>query len=176
MGAATQMLRDARIEGLRAVRPEGVHLTLKFLGDVPGSRVDEIGHALSEAVAGHRRFEVSTGGFGAFPNTRRPQVLWVGLAGRLEPLMGLQADVDAALVGLGFPAEKRPFHPHLTLARLDRRMSAEARRASLDALEATGLPAVRMPVRSVSLVQSILGRGGATYVRLFTVRLAEGLS
>ena len=61
MGSAAQRLRDARIEGLRAVRPEGIHLTLKFLGDVPESRVDEIGRAVSEAVAGHRRFEVSTG-------------------------------------------------------------------------------------------------------------------
>ena len=177
MGAAAQSLRDARIEGLRIVRPEGIHLTLKFLGDVPESRVDEIGHAVSESVAGHQRFEVSTGGFGAFPNTRRPQVLWVGLAGRLEPLMGLQADVDAALSRLGFQTETRPFHPHLTLARLDRRMPAGARRASLDALESTGLSVgMPIPVRSVSLVQSILGRGGARYVRLFTARLAGSLS
>ena len=177
MGAAAQSLRDARIEGLRIVRPEGIHLTLKFLGDVPESRVDEIGHAVSESVAGHQRFEVSTGGFGAFPNTRRPQVLWVGLAGRLEPLMGLQADVDAALSRLGFQTETRPFHPHLTLARLDRRMPAGARRASLDAFESTGLSVgMPIPVRSVSLVQSILGRGGARYVRLFTARLAGSLS
>lgn len=177
MGAAALSLRDARIEGLRAVRPEGVHLTLKFLGDVPESRVDEIGHAVSETAAGHRQFEVSTGGFGAFPNTRRPQVLWIGISGRLEPLMGLQADVDAALGALGFPTETRPFHPHLTLARLDRRMPAGARRASLDVLESTRL-AVGMSIRvdTVSLVQSILGRGGAKYVRLSTGRLAESLS
>lgn len=177
MGAAAQSLRDARIEGLRAVRPEGVHLTLKFLGDVPESRVDEIGHAVSETVAGHRQFEVSTGGFGAFPNKRRPQVLWIGISGRLEPLMGLQADVDAALGALGFQTETRPFHPHLTLARLDRRMPADARRASMDALESTGPSAgLRIAVRSVSLVQSILGRGGARYVRLCTAPLAESLS
>ena len=177
IGAAARSLRDARIEGLRAVRPEGVHLTLKFLGDVPESRVDEIGHAMSETVAGHRQFEVSTGGFGAFPNTRRPQVLWVGISGRLGPLMGLQADIEAALGIQGFQAETRPFHPHLTLARLDRRMSAGARRASLDALESTGLSSgMCIAVRSVSLVQSILGRGGASYVRLYTAQLADGLS
>lgn len=177
LGAAAQSLRDARIEGLRAVRPEGIHLTLKFLGDVSESRVDEIGHALSETVAGHRQFEVSTGGFGAFPNTRRPQVLWVGISGRLEPLKGLQADVDAALGALELPTETRPFHPHLTLARLDRRMPADARRSSMDALESTGLPAgLPVGVRSVSLVQSILGRGGARYVRLCTAQLAVSLS
>ena len=177
MGAAAQRIRDARIEGLRAVRPEGIHLTLKFLGDVPESRVDEIWCAVSEAVAGQRRFEVSTGDFGAFPNARRPQVLWVGIGGRLEPLIRLQEDVDAALGGLGFPAETRSFYPHLTLARLDRRMPAHVRRMSLDALEATGRSAgMRIPVRSVSLVQSILGRGGARYVRLFTARLAASLS
>ena len=98
-------------------------------------------------------------------------------SGRLEPLAGLQADVDAALGALGFPTEARPFHPHLTLARLDRRMPADARRSSLDALESTGLSAGKLiAVRSVSLVQSILGRGGARYVRLFTARLAASLS
>ena len=177
LGAAAQSLRDARIEGLRAVRPQGIHLTLKFLGDVPEARVDEIGNAVSEAVAGRPQFEVSTGGPGAFPNNRRPQVLWVGIAGRVGPLMRLQAEVDAALGGLGFPAETRPFHPHLTLARLDRRMPAHAKRASLDALESAGPPAgTRIAVRSVSLVRSILGRGGARYVRLTTVSLAKGLS
>ncbi len=177
LGAVAQSLRDARIDGLRAVRPDGIHLTLKFLGDVPETRVDEIGNAVSEAVAEHRQFEVSTGGFGAFPNSRRPQVLWAGIEGRLEPLMRLQAEVDAALAALGFATETRPFHPHLTLARLDRRMPAGARRASLDALESAGtLAGMRIPVRSVSLVQSILGRGGARYVRLATVLLAESLS
>ncbi len=177
LGAAAQSLRAARIEGLRAVRPEGIHLTLKFLGDVPETRVDEIGNAVSEAIAGRRQLEVSTGGPGAFPNTRRPQVLWVGIAGRLEPLMRLQAEVDAALGALGFPTETRPFHPHLTLARLDRRMPVSAKRASLAALESAGPPAgMRIAVRSVSLVQSILGRGGARYVRLATVPLAAGLS
>ena len=177
LGAAAQSLRDAGIEGLRSVRTEGIHLTLKFLGDVPGSQVGDIARALSEAAAGHQKFEVSTGDFGAFPNTRRPQVLWAGVAGRVEPLMRLQADVDAALAALGFPAETRPFHPHLTLARLDRRMSAPARRASLDALESTGpLAGMRISVRSVSLVQSILGCGGARYVRISTGQLAEGLS
>ena len=176
LGATAQILRDARIEGLRPVRPEGIHLTLKFLGDVPESQVGEIGQVVSEAVAGHRQFDVSTGGFGAFPNTRRPQVLWVGIEGDAGPLIRLQSDVDAALGALGFPTEARPFHPHLTLARLDRRMPAHARRASLDALESTGLVAgMRVPVGSVSLVQSILGRGGARYERLATARLAEGI-
>ena len=176
LGATAQILRDARIEGLRPVRPEGIHLTLKFLGDVPESQVGEIGQVVSEAVAGHRQFDVSTGGFGAFPNTRRPQVLWVGIEGDVGPLIRLQSDVDAALGALGIPTEARPFHPHLTLARLDRRMPAHARRASLDALESTGLVAgMRVPVGSVSLVQSILGRGGARYERLATARLAEGI-
>ena len=173
---AARTLRDARIEGLRPVRPEGIHLTLKFLGDVPESQVGEIAQVVSEAVAGHRQFDVSTGGFGAFPNTRRPQVLWVGIEGDSGPLIRLQADVDAALGAVGFPTETRPFHPHLTLARLDRRMPVGARRASVDVLESTGLIAgMRIPVGSVSLVQSILGRGGALYERLATARLAEGI-
>ena len=124
VGGVAQSLREARIEGLRPVRPEGVHLTLKFLGDVPNNRLDEVARAVSEAVASHRPFDISTGGFGAFPNTRRPLVLWAGIEGDAGPLMRLQADVDAALGALGFATETRPFHPHLTLARLGRGMSA----------------------------------------------------
>ena len=174
LGEAARSLREARIEGLRPVRQEGVHLTLKFLGDVPESRLDEVARAVSDPVAGHRPFDISTGGFGAFPNTRRPLVLWVGIEGSVGPLMLLQADVDAALGALGFPTETRSFHPHLTLARLGRGMSARARRESLDALESMGSVAgMSIPVGSVSLVESILGHGGARYVRLATVRLAE---
>lgn len=174
VGEASQSLREARIEGLRAVRPEGVHLTLKFLGDVPKTRLDEVARAVSEAVASHRPFDISTGDFGAFPDTRRPLVLWVGIEGDVGPLMRLQADVDAALGALGFPTETRPFHPHLTLARLGRGMSARARRESLDALESTGpVAGMSIPVGSISLVESILGRGGARYERLATARLAE---
>ena len=175
LGEVGQRLREARIEGLRAVRPEGVHLTLKFLGDVPESRLDEMAQTVSATVAGHRPFDISTGGLGAFPNERRPMVLWVGIGGDVEPLLRLQADVDASLGALGFPTETRPYHPHLTLARLDRRMPAAARRAALDALESTGLAAgTHIPVRSVSLVESILGRGGTKYLRLAAARLAKG--
>ena len=101
-------------------------------------------------------------------------MLWVGIEGDVGPLMRLQADVDAALGALGFPTEPRPFHPHLTLARLGRGMSARARRESLDALESTGpVAGMSIPVGSISLVESILGRGGARYERLATARLAE---
>ena len=174
LGEAARSLREARIEGLRPVRQEGVHLTLKFLGDVPESRLDEVARAVSDPVAGHRPFDISTGNFGAFPNARRPMVLWVGIGGGVEPLLRLQEDIDAALGVLGFPTETRPYHPHLTLARLGYGMSARARRESVDALESTGLAyGMRIPVGSVSLVESILGHGGARYVRLATARLAE---
>ena len=174
LGEAARSLREARIEGLRPVRPEGVHLTLKFLGDVPGSRLAEVAAAVSAAVAGHRPFDVSTGGFGAFPDRRRPVVLWVGIGGDVGPLLRLQEDVDAALGALGFPADTRPYHPHLTLARLGRDMSSPARRAALDALESTGPPAgMRIPVRSVSLIQSKLGHGGARYTHLASAHVTD---
>jgi RNA 2',3'-cyclic 3'-phosphodiesterase len=106
-----------RLPGARFTRPEGRHLTLKFLGQVPDDRVGEIASALREAAARHVSFEAAFDRIGGFPNLRRPRVLWVGIGPGAEPMARLAADVDRALAALGFEAEQRPFHAHLTLAR-----------------------------------------------------------
>ena len=111
-------LRAAQLGGLRAVRPEGIHLTLKFLGDVPADRIDAIGAAAERAAGHHTPFALLLSGVGAFPSGRAPRVLWAGIAGDLDSLGALQASVDGCLADLGFARERRAFNPHLTLARL----------------------------------------------------------
>jgi len=102
-------------------RPEGWHLTLKFLGPVAADRIDPLLERLPGCTARHQPFAIQLTGFGAFPSARRPRVLWIGL----EPddgaasLGALAREIDEVTASLGHPAEERPFSPHLTVARLN---------------------------------------------------------
>jgi 2'-5' RNA ligase len=99
----------------RWTRPEGIHLTLKFLGEISEAQVDEVKKAL-QRIGQFEKFTVRAQGFGFFPDARRPRVFWAGLDA--PPDLGrLAAQVERAMAPLGFPAENRAFRPHLTLAR-----------------------------------------------------------
>ena len=116
---ALQAIRGAR-DAVKWVRPEIIHITLQFLGDVPAARVRAVGEAVARACADVPAFTLRLSGAGAYPNLRRPRVLWVGLAGRLDVLAHLQSMVERELAGLGFAPEERAFSPHLTLGRVRR--------------------------------------------------------
>lgn len=105
---------------VRWVKPDGVHLTLKFLGDVPAEQISEINAALSSAIigAGSAAFDLSLGGLGSFGKPGAPRVIWVGVGGDKAALNKLQKVVEATLNPLGFPPEDRGFNPHLTLGRV----------------------------------------------------------
>lgn len=109
--------RPPKADEVKWVAPEGIHLTLQFLGAVPEERVERITAALSEAAAGARPLHLEVKGAGGFPNARRPRVLWAGVAGDVEPLAALVADLGRRLAPLGYPPEERAFSPHLTLGR-----------------------------------------------------------
>ena len=107
---------DSEIGGqVRWVRPRGIHLTLKFMGDIPASTLERVLEALPQVTASFSLFEISMSGLGVFPNPRRPRVLWAGLDGDLATLSALQIAVDQAVEKLGLPKDDRPFSPHLTL-------------------------------------------------------------
>lgn len=168
--AALKASKEAQIG--RWVAPEGIHLTLQFLGNVSLNRLSEIQSAIARGCADHAPFDIELGGLGCFPNTRQPNVLWVGIAGDLESLQSLQHDVERQLAALGFRSEDRPFKPHLTLARV-RKDARKAERAALGALveKTPCTEAARMTVRQVSLMRSDLRPTGAIYTRLFAVEL-----
>lgn len=97
------------------VRPEGVHLTLKFLGEISEEQLHQAVDRLN-TIPPFTKFEVEVTGFGFFPNIKRPRVLWAGLVA--PPILAeLAAKVDAVVSEVGFAPEKRTFQPHLTLAR-----------------------------------------------------------
>jgi RNA 2',3'-cyclic 3'-phosphodiesterase len=103
------------------VRPQQMHVTLKFLGDVPDTETPDICRVVSEAAASFEPFEITLRGAGAFPNLRDPRTLWIGIEDGSEELKRLQSVLDDALKArLGYPKEQRGFHPHLTIGRVKR--------------------------------------------------------
>ncbi|MBN1963292.1 MAG: RNA 2',3'-cyclic phosphodiesterase [Anaerolineae bacterium] len=170
--AQDQLQPQVPPRAVRWTQPEGIHLTLKFLGDTPAARVDSIGAALVEAVTGHAALALRAGTLGCFPNTERPRVLWIGLSGDLDRLSVLQAAVERALGPLGFPRENRPFSPHLTLGRVRREASRQDVQAlgALVARSRVGTVAT-WTADAVSLMQSDLHPDGARYTCLRRVPL-----
>lgn len=167
IAAAIETLRQRRIDNLRLVRPEGVHLTLKFLGDIEVSQVPKVADAMKHATSRRTPFSLTLGAPGVFPNTNRARVLWIGLDGDLKALKALQAGVEEALTAVGFAAERHPFNPHLTIGRMHHRASRFDRQCATDALVAIRLPANQtITVNSISLMKSVLHPSGAVYQRI----------
>lgn len=160
-----QELRGQDLSGLRWVRPEGTHLTLKFLGETPAERVPAIREALA-AAQGVAAFRLALGALGTFGNRRGPRVLWLDIGGEVQRLRELQIVVERALVEAGFAPEEREFSPHLTLARVRQPPRPGTAERVSQALEAVAPPRAEFEVREVLLMRSTLQPGGAAYERL----------
>lgn len=154
------------------VDPEGIHLTLKFLGNIPSKRVTEITEAMRKAAEGIPPFLVEISGLGAFPSLKQPRVVWVSVGGDLDKLSTLQKNIDSGLAALGFASEERPFVPHLTLARVREGASGPARRSFGELVGSTTF-ADKYPVEvgAVRLMRSQLTSAGALYTCLSVVGL-----
>ena len=165
-------LRQQELSGLRWVRPEGVHLTLKFLGETPAERVPAIEGALATALLGTEPFRLALGEPGTFGGRRGPRVVWLDITGDVQRLRGLQAAVERAMVGVGFAPEERQYSPHLTLARVPQPPRPGTAERDSRALEAVEPPRVEFEVREIVLIRSRLQPGGAEYERLAGFPLA----
>jgi 2'-5' RNA ligase len=100
------------------VRPEGIHLTLKFFGDIAAEDLQPISEVISGQAAGTRPLHLNIKGLGVFPGIRRPRVLWLGVGGEVARLIALQRVLDQGFETCGIKQEERPFRAHLTLARI----------------------------------------------------------
>ena len=159
-------------EWIRASDPAQIHLTLHFLGGVDLARVPAITTALEPAVRRHPRFTLSVRGVNAFGGRRRPRVLWAAFADmNLDRIRGLREDTAAALERAGFEIEP-DFRPHLTLGR-SRRLPPEAGRETLERWYAAWSDHEfgPLPVESVHLMRSQLGRGPAQHSRVASFEL-----
>lgn len=169
-----RQLRSVIPNGVRWVDPQGIHLTLKFLGNVEASVVDDLLTAMKTASENYQgpRFSLTLSGLGLFPNDRRPPVLWAGTDGDLDSLGALQSLVDEAVSRLGFSREKRPFRPHLTIGRVQDGVPQGARHFIGEAVVKTQLPPIpAWEVDTMHLIRSTLTLQGAIYTSLGTVAL-----
>jgi 2'-5' RNA ligase len=141
----------------------GIHLTLKFLGEIPESSQAAIAAAMQHAAARTAPFRLELQGLGAFPNLNRPRVLWAGLAGEVAAAQRLQQDLEQFLEAAGFPREGKAFKPHLTLARI--KNLPDPRRFAT-AVAACRVPPASFEVGRIVLYRSELHPAGARYTEL----------
>jgi 2'-5' RNA ligase len=144
---------------VRLTPTANVHLTLKFLGEVPEDDLGQVAEALEPLREEHEPFEAGISGFGAFPSPKKARVLWAGVGEGSDRLRALAEDVEKSLEPLGFEREGRIYVPHLTLGR------ARGRPVALETVERTS-PIPAFPVRRVDLVQSAPGKDGVVYSTL----------
>ncbi|MFQ6100501.1 MAG: RNA 2',3'-cyclic phosphodiesterase [Anaerolineae bacterium] len=160
---------------VRWVRPEGIHLTLKFLGDTSTEKLPEIKQALG-AVARHAPpCTFTVGELGCFPNPRRPRVVWVGVQEPTGRLAALQDGIEGVMVPFGHEPEGRAFTPHLTLGRVRRKVSRSdvARVGEAVTGAEVGLLA-EVPADHFALIRSLLKPTGAEYTMLARFPLRGG--
>lgn len=176
LGEVGQRLQDRVPQGsVRWSKVSGIHLTLQFLGDVGQEDLAQIETALGQVGERHAPFALTIGGLGCFPNMKRPRVAWVGVQEETGALQALQRDVVKSMVPLGFEPERRAFHPHLTLGRTRRDVSAAGQRElgeSLAGVEVGEL--ARIQVASFRLMRSDLRPDGAIYTALAVFDLSAG--
>jgi RNA 2',3'-cyclic 3'-phosphodiesterase len=151
--------------------PQQIHLTLTFLGNVQTSSLDRVGSALEKSCRGVRPFKLRVDGLGCFPNFRTVRIIWVGLAGGIDPLCEVQSRIAQSTSFLGEHREVRPFHPHLTIGRVKR---THLRRTNL---LGQMIREIKMPelgewtVSEIDLMKSEPAPGGSVYTCLSKISL-----
>lgn len=153
----SQLARQTPPGAVRWVKPEAMHLTLRFLGDTAAAQLPHITASLNEIAAQCAPFTLTTAELGCFPNAKRPRVIWVGVITEGDALTSLKRALDKRLAPLGWPPEPKPFRPHLTLGRVkDDRAQIILPWGRLQERES-------WPVMAVHLIQSDLLPSGPTY-------------
>jgi 2'-5' RNA ligase len=166
---AAQPLRDQDLP-VRWVAPAQYHVTLKFLGDVPGPRQARVEETLTRIAHQTPPLDLRLAGFGAFPTIRQPRILWAGVDATPE-LRCLKQDIEWGLAEHGFVRETRAFHPHFTLARTRAGEGAGVFRG-LDELMAGLAWDARTTVRKLDLMRSRLSPAGSRYSIVRSISLA----
>jgi RNA 2',3'-cyclic 3'-phosphodiesterase len=154
------------------VKKVNVHLTLKFLGEVPRSRINDVSAAVGRAARVTPPFQIEVRDTGCFPSSRSPRVLWVGLGKIPDALRHLQTALEDELELEGFPRDPKQFAPHLTIGRL---RSQHKARLLAEALATVGFEAVNFQASEVCVMRSDLKPAGASYIPQAVISLG-GLS
>ncbi|UCD47972.1 MAG: RNA 2',3'-cyclic phosphodiesterase [Deltaproteobacteria bacterium] len=171
IAGAVSPLRDRKVP-VSWVPERNLHLTLKFLGETPPGRVDELAVLLTEAVREIPPFGLRVGQAGGFPTLRAPRVLWVGIREPLELVGKLHENMENALSGAGFPRDERPYHPHVTVGRVRGKVAPGWGEAYAAAV--SGMRIDTVSVNSYRLYESRLSPSGANYSVLREIPFGGG--
>jgi 2'-5' RNA ligase len=150
------------------VKPGNIHITLKFLGEVPEGKIDEVFSATELALKGARGFKMNLKGMGAFPDLRRPRVIWVGAEKGGEELSGMADRIAEEMEKIGYPKEKRKFSPHFTVGRLKSLKNIET---LVELIQSTNFDTEDIQVKEVTVMKSQLHAAGAIYTPLKKIPL-----
>ena len=161
----TQSKLDRSLAKMKLVEIENIHFTLRFLGDTPLSKIDEIESSLSQIKVDP--FEIEVHGVGAFPNSRKPRVIWIGVNNNGERIRDLKVEIDSHLKEFGYKPEKKKFTPHATIARVRFIKDAENLVKNID--ELVDSPIGSMTVSKFNMKKSILTPSGPIYETLWHV-------
>jgi len=165
-------------EGLRSygfkvkwVRPENIHLTLKFLGNIDRADTEKVGSAISESVKTYAPLSLIAKGIGVFPNIKRPRIVWTGVAEQRNRLAGLQRHLDDHLESIGFQREKRPFKGHLTIGRVKQRIDSNRLMEAMK--ECAKFESEAFIINEIVLFKSELNPTGAVYTQLMSASFSS---
>ena len=171
ISSISKVQEGIRSYGLKArwVRPENIHLTLKFLGNIKEADIEKIGGAIFESAKEYAPISLTAKGIGVFPGIKRPRVIWVGIRGETDLLVGLQKRLDEKFETIGFQPENRPFKGHLTLARIKKKINSKK---LIDAIKEFGeFESETFIADNIYLFKSDLKSSGAVYTKLMSITL-----
>jgi len=151
------------------VKPANIHVTLKFLGEVPEDKINEVFSATEKALEGAKKFTMSLKGTGVFPNLRRPRVIWVGSGSGEEELSHMANRIEEEMEKIGFPKEKRKFSAHFTIGRVKSPKNIEK---LMELVESSDFQTEKIEVNEVVVMKSQLHPAGAIYTPLKKVLLS----
>lgn len=158
---------------IRWVPAQNMHLTLKFLGDIATSHVDFLRQFLTREANSHKQFDLQLGGLGAFPTSRQPRLLWIGIHAPSD-LVSIQKSIEAGSSRLGYEPNERPFSPHLTIGRARQSISQtelQKIRSTLESIQLGNIGTAK--IDSIHLIKSDLQPTGSIYTKLFSAPLSK---
>jgi len=158
---------------IRWVPTQNMHLTLKFLGDTTTSHLEFLKQLLAREANLHPQFSFQLGGLGAFPNSKRPRLLWIGIQAPAD-LASLQKSIESGTTRLGYEQEERAFSPHLSIGRVRQNLNppeVQKIRTALDTIQLGNIGLAR--VDFIHLYKSDLQPSGSIYTKLFSAPLSK---
>ena len=155
------------------VHPESIHLTLKFLGYIAPAMVEQLLTAIEPIRKRQTSIMVEIQGLGVFPHIHRPRILWIGCTGDMPSLLNCVSRIEGTLEAFGFPPEEKPYHPHLTLARIKHDNSKVGNLLAHSGLLEQPRSLGPWHIDRITLFRSDLSPKGVAYTALWTVPLIE---